>query len=159
MPAKGDDPQAQTAAPSTPPRDSRREERRLRPKSFHMPERRTGFDRRMRYPLTGRLRDQPGFLLGILILVNVMSALDFALTWLQLQAGVVQEGNPVLAGMFAESPGRAWLFKTAVMLGVSAVIWHQRKHRAVLGVAIGALIFYFVLLVYHFWGMATVGLI
>lgn len=109
--------------------------------------------------MTGSLRDNPLALLGVLVLVNTLSALDFAFTWLQLQAGVAEEGNPVLAGMFAEAPAKAWFFKSGVMLVVSLVIWHQRKRRAMLSVALVALALYIAVLVYHLVGMSMTGLI
>jgi len=153
------DEQAASPAELAAGRDARATERRHWPARFHLPERRTGFDRRRRYPMTGSLRDNPLALLGVLVLVNTLSALDFAFTWLQLQAGVAEEGNPVLAGMFAEAPAKAWFFKSGVMLVVSLVIWHQRKRRAMLSVALVALALYIAVLVYHLVGMSMTGLI
>ena len=118
------------------PYHPRRSERRNGRSRFHLPERRTGFDRRRQYPLTGTLRDNPALILGVLVLINVLSALDFGLTYAELQAGVAAEGNPLLAGLFAAGPSQAWLFKGSVMLVVSLIIWHQRKHRAMLAVAL-----------------------
>jgi len=137
----------------------RRTERRAGRSGFRLSERRTGFDRREEYPLTGTLRDNPALLFGVLVLINVLSALDFALTYMQLQAGTVTEGNPVLASLFAEGPGQAWIFKAGMMLAVSVVIWHQRKHRAMLSVALIALALYVAVLVYHLAGMTVTRLI
>jgi len=137
----------------------RHNERRARTRHFHFPERRTGFDRRRRYPVTGTLRRSPLILLAVLVAVNVLSALDFAFTYLQLQAGVASEGNPVLAAMFAQNAGSAWLFKTLVVLAVTLGIWHQRKHRKVLAVSIVALVTYFLVIGYHVYGMRATGLL
>jgi hypothetical protein len=98
-------------------------------------------------------------LASVLVAINALSALDFALTYLQLRAGLITEANPLLAELFAASPGRAWLFKTAVMLAVSLVIWQQRRHRMVIGVAIGALLLYLGIIGYHVLGMRAAGII
>lgn len=136
----------------------RRGERRQQPR-FRLVERRTGFDRRRRYPLTELLRDRPGLLALVLVAINALSALDFALTRIQLDAGVAREGNPVLAALFEQGPTRAWAFKTSVMLLVSIGIWSARKHRSVLLLAIGTLVLYAALVVYHLVGMKMTGLL
>lgn len=133
-------------------------DRRGRRVPLHNPERRTGFDRRRRYPFTGPLRDD-GRLVLTLVLINALSALDFFFTYVQLVAGVAEEGNPVLAELFRQGPGQAWLFKTAVMIVVSLAIWRSRQHRAILSVALGALALYVLLIAYHFAGMAASGLL
>lgn len=116
-------------------------------------ERRTGFDRRRRYPITGALRESPATLLVMLVAINMLSALDFVLTNVQLQAGTATEGNPILASLFEQGVGQAWLFKTAVVLAVTIAIWHQRKYRAILNVAVGALIVYLLVIAYHIAGI------
>ena len=120
---------------------------------FHFPERRTGFDRRRSYLLTGRLKDSPGTLLVVLLATNALSAMDFAFTHMLLEAGAIEEGNPILASLFEQGAGGAWLFKTSVMIAVSLAIWHQRKHRAVLGVAAGAFAVYLSVIAYHLFGI------
>lgn len=146
--------EAEAAMAGTRRRQDRREQKR-----FHLPERRTGFDRRLRYPFTGALRDDPRLLLGVLVAINVLSALDFALTYAQLQAGVIIEANLLMAGLFTQNPLGAWFFKTGVMLGVSILMWRARKHRAVLLVAIAALAIYLGLTVYHLLGMVATGML
>ncbi len=136
--------------------DRRGLERRSR-QSFRNPERRSGFDRRVHYRFTGALRDDPALLLGVLVLVNALSTLDFAFTYLQLQAGMSAEGNPLLAELFAKGTGRAWLFKTGAMLIVSWGVWRGRNHRAVLGVAVGTLFLYVAIIAYHLLGMSLTG--
>ena len=95
----------------------------------------------------------------VLIAINVLSAIDFALTYLQLKAGVSVEGNPVLAELFAQGAGRAWVFKTLVVLAVTLAMWAGRKHRSMLGLAVGTLVLYVLLMIYHFAGMRAAGLI
>jgi hypothetical protein len=126
---------------------------RRRVRRFRLAERRTGFDRRRTYPVTGTLRDNPAALLGVLIMTNGLSALDFVLTYAQLSLGTIEEGNPVLAMMFDAGPGRAWVFKSGMMIAVSVIIWHQRKHRAILGVAVAALVIYLLVIAYHVFGI------
>ena len=147
------------AADATPQLPERRVDRRAGASRFHFPERRTGFDRRRRYAITGFLRDRPHLLALLLIGVNVLSAVDFALTYLQLQAGVAVEGNPILAELFEQSAGRAWAFKTAVVLAVTLSMWLGRKHRAVLWAAAATFVLYALLVVYHVIGMRAVGLV
>jgi len=118
-------------------------------------DRRTGFDRRKRYPVTGALQENPLLLLAVLVAVNVLSALDFVLTWSEMNSGIAAEGNPVLASLFEQGPGLAWLFKTTVVLAVSVVIWRERHRRAVVAVALGALCLYALVIVYHLGGIAT----
>lgn len=134
-------------------------ERRSRRVALFAHERRTGFDRRRDYPITGALRDRPQVLLGLLVALNLLSGLDFVFTYLQLNAGVATEGNPVMASMFTSGPWQAWLFKTTVMLLVSIGIWRGRHTRAILEVAIGALGIYVALIGYHVTGMAASGLL
>ena len=116
-------------------------------------DRRTGFDRRREYPVTGKLRDRPGLLAVVLVAVNLLSAADFFLTHAELQAGIATEGNPLLAALFAGEPMSAWLFKTAVVLAVTLVIWHQRHRRAVLLVALAAFGIYLAVVIYHVAGI------
>jgi hypothetical protein len=92
-------------------------------------------------------------LLAVLVTTNALSALDFALTNRQLQMGTITEGNPVLALLFEQGTGQAWLFKTIIVLAVSVVIWHQRRYRAILSVAVAALVVYVLVVAYHVAGM------
>lgn len=136
-----------------------RGERRQRLIPLFFPERRTGFDRRGSYPVTGHIRDNPRTLLVVLVIINILSLIDFAFTWVQLSAGTATEGNPALATLFAVHPFVAWLFKTTLVLGISVAIWHGRKYRAIVLVALLALVTYSALFVYHLLGMRASGLI
>ena len=149
----------QETAPHTHHLFERRGDRRDGASGFHFPERRTGFDRRRDYAITGFLRDRPHMLAVVLIAINALSAVDFAFTYVQIQAGVSVEGNPLLAEMFAQSVGRAWLFKTVMVGVVTLAMWMGRRHRSILAVAAGTLVFYALLIAYHLIGMRATGLI
>jgi len=124
-----------------------------------VPERRTGFDRRIKHYVTGHLRDNPSQLMIVLILINVLSLIDFAFTWVQLQGGVSVEGNPFLAPLFAQNPLVAWSFKTCLVLAVSYGIWTSRRYRPIIIVALMAFVLYGGLFIYHIVGMRATGLI
>jgi hypothetical protein len=144
-----------TADAAAPERGARGADRR-RTRRFVARDRRTGFDRRRSYPLTGALRENPRLLAAVLVAVNVLSALDFVLTQAEMDSGIASEGNPVLASLFEQGPGLAWLFKTVIVLGVSVVIWRQRHRRAILSVAIAALAIYALVIAYHLSGILAV---
>ncbi len=140
-------------------RDDSSADRRQSQVALKIPERRSGFDRRLPYHVTGHFRDNPSSLLIVLITINVLSLFDFAFTWVQLSAGVSVEANPLLALLYLDNPLAAWLFKTCVVLAVSFAIWHARRYRAILAVALLALTLYLTLFIYHIWGMKVTGLI
>lgn len=93
----------------------------------------------------------------MLIAINGLSALDFWLTRVQIDAGIAAEANPVLAPLFAGGTFDAWAFKTLVTLTVTVAIWRSREKRQVLVVAVGALVAYVLVTVYHLVGMALFG--
>ena len=92
-------------------------------------------------------------LLAVLVAINVLSALDYMLTRTEMSYGLATEGNPVLASLFEQGPGLAWLFKTTVVLAVSVVIWRERHRRAIIAVAVGALCVYALVIAYHLSGI------
>lgn len=147
-------PPASIAGQITPGRNVRGGDRRAA-RRFVARDRRSGFDRRRRYPVTGTLREDPRLLLAVLVAINVLSALDFVLTRAEMSAGLATEGNPVLASLFAHGPGLAWLFKTTVVLAVSLVIWRERHRRAIIAVALGALCVYALVIAYHLSGIVA----
>lgn len=126
---------------------------RRRARRFVLTDKRTGFDRRRRYPVTSTLRDDPRLLLLVLIAVNVLSTLDFLYTLVALDAGVASEGNPVMARLFEQGPGIAWVFKSALVLAVTVVIWLERRRRSAIAVALGALGLYAAVVAYHVYGL------
>lgn len=139
--------------------DRRAIQDRRQKRLYRFMERRTGFDRRRSYPLTSRLREDPTRLFLLLIVSNGLSALDFLFTLAQLRAGVATEANPVLAELFSQGPVTAWAFKSSVMLLVSLIIWFNRKHRAILSVALIMLAAYTLLVTYHIAVSQALGLI
>lgn len=130
-------------------------DRRRRAGAWLKFERRSGFDRRREYPVTGRLRDDPHSLLAVLVAINALSALDFLFTSFQLNAGIATEANPILAPLFAGGAFGAWAFKTIVTLAVSLGIWLNRGKRQILMVAVGGLVVYLLVTLYHIVGMAA----
>lgn len=136
-------------------RDENRRKDRRRSRRFVLHERRSGFDRRLSYPVTGPLREQPLALFFVLLATNALSAMDFLLTYRQLQLGMAIEANPVLADLFAQGPARAWAFKATLMLMITIGIWIYREHRQVLVVATIGLLIYIGLIAYHITGMSV----
>jgi hypothetical protein len=142
--------------------DRRHKERRKRRLSFVFRERRTGFDRRdiaVAGPLGNlfehslmRLRDAPGSLAVLLLIVNFLNLADFALTLNALSLGGY-EVNPVMRALFISSPLLAGLVKVALIVVATLLVWFFRKYRrtliaAVLMVAIFAAVFF-----YHIYGL------
>jgi hypothetical protein len=119
---------------------------------FRVPERRTGFDRRAAAGLLSILRDSPAVLVGILLLINLFSLTDWALTMKALSLGAV-EGNPVLATMMTMNPVAAFMFKLLATLLVTLALWTWRRYRLILATAAGAALLYAALMMYHFVGI------
>lgn len=124
---------------------------------FKFLDRRGGFDRRKRYPILGTLRDSSWALIALLVLLNVLSIADGALTAAELLLGIAQEGNPVFGPLISASPLLAAGFKVIVMLLVSIGIWRGRRYRAILAVAPLALALYAMLLAYHVGSLSGYG--
>jgi len=134
--------------------EQRADQRRQRTISLRWPERRTGFDRREDVTVEV-LRDNPTVLLFALTILNLLSILDWRLTVLELSMGAT-EANPIMAAFFAFDPTTAGLFKVALMLTVSLIIWRGRRYRRVLEMAVLAMMVYTALIVYHIAGLAIV---
>ena len=146
--------------------DRRRRERRKRRLTFVLRERRTGFDRRdvavagpfgdsLEHSLVW-LRDKPGTLAAVLVLVNCLNLADFALTMHALSLGSV-EVNPVMRALFVSSPLLAGLVKVALIILATLLVWRFRKYRrtliaAMLMVAVFAAVFF-----YHMYGLTVIG--
>jgi len=130
-------------------------ERRASRAAFRYPERRTGFDRRRPSDPLRMLLEQPFLLVGILLALNVLSAADWLLTTYALSHGAV-EANTVLSALIGASPLAAGMFKAAMTLLVTGLIWRARRFRLVLATAAGATVLYAVLIVYHVAGLATI---
>lgn len=123
---------------------------------FRLRERRSGFDRRHGEGALQHLRDDPMLLLAALVVLNALSAADWSLTCRALSHGAT-EANMVLGGLISTDPTLAAAFKAAVMLGVSALVWRERRYRLVLAAALFGLGVYCALILYHFAGLASIG--
>jgi hypothetical protein len=110
---------------------------------------RTGFNRRKRSWFFGSLRDSRWLLISLLVMLNVFSLLDGVLTAFELRLGIAREGNPVLGSIIQTNGFLAVAVKVAVMITVSVVIWHWRRHRRILAIVPFALALYAALLAYH----------
>ena len=137
---------------------NRRRQERRRKIAFRLRERRTGFDRRdpSRGPhwytqLLRGLRCHPQALFVLLVAVNLLNLADFALTLDALQKGAA-EANPVMRGLFAQSPVFAGFFKISVVAGVSLVIWRLRRFRRPLEAGVLALFLFGLVIAYHIAG-------
>jgi hypothetical protein len=122
-----------------------------------LPERRSGFDRRLSHPLLGQLRDSPATLAVVVASFVAMSLIDLQLTTYELQSGLAVEGNPVMASLFAVHPSAAGAFKLGMTAFVAAGLWAGRRYRGVLAVSVIAFIAYAALVVYHFIGISASG--
>jgi hypothetical protein len=131
-------------------------DRRHKPIRFRFAQRRSGFDRRDGSGVLVVIRDHPLYLLGLLVALNALSAADWAFSLHAFAHGAV-EGNAVLARLIAASPEGAALFKAAVVLGVSIVIWKGRRYRVLLATALLAVAVFVLLAAYHFATIARLG--
>lgn len=139
--------------------DRSRSDRRSGRGGFRLRERRTGFDRRQAYPVTGSLRDNPVLLATILAATLAMSVLDLELTRLGIAAGVSVEANAVMARLMAQDPLQALLFKLGVASAVVAATWTLRRHRPMLAVAAGGFALYLGIIAYHLMGLTVTGVL
>jgi hypothetical protein len=137
---------------------NRTPDRRTGRAEFHLPERRTGFDRRRPRDPMRILRDNPVLLLTLLVGLNALSAADWALTGRALAHGA-QEANAVMSALIIANPFAAGAFKAAVMLAVTVFIWRSRRYRSVLVTALAAASVYAVLMLYHVVGLASLGVL
>jgi hypothetical protein len=125
-------------------------------------ERRSGFDRRRnvcRSPLAAaleapvlRLRDEPGLLLELLVLINVLNALDLFITLTVLRMGAA-ELNPLMAYLLRLGPVPAATAKTGLLLAATAGLWMLRRHRAALTTTLGLLVAYAALVGFELIGL------
>jgi len=129
-------------------------DKRRRHRRYRFIDRRSGFDRRKRYPIFGTMRDHPWLVLFVIGLLNLLSFADGYFTAAEIGLGIASEGNPVLAAASAQSP---WL-AVAVKLGGIAVasigIWMGRRRRFILALSIAALGVFAWVVAYH-WGMLS----
>jgi hypothetical protein len=127
-------------------------ERRQHAISLRWRERRTGFDRREDATVEVLLLN-PSLLVVVLSVLNVLNILDWRLTVLEMSMGFA-EGNPVMAALFGVDSMTAGLFKIALMLTVTLIIWRGRQYRRILEMAILATMVYTAVIAYHLAGLA-----
>jgi hypothetical protein len=137
-------------------RDRRAQDRRSAASSLAWPERRRGFDRRRRHPVTRFLHDNTLALVAVLVLLNALSLLDLTLTSRALASGAA-EGNPLMAAAFESGWETAALVKLASMALVSGAIVYYRRYRRIIQVALAGVIGYTLLLSYHLIGAALIA--
>ncbi|MBN1628492.1 MAG: hypothetical protein JW990_01895 [Thermoleophilia bacterium] len=133
--------------------------RRQRQHTFR--DRRTGFDRReldtsdagmLHCTLVG-LRNQPKALFWLLVVVNVLNIADFGLTLNALAHGF-QEGNPVMGFLFEVNPAWAGVFKVLAVVLASLLVWQLKRYRKALIAAIGMLLVFAGVFIWHLYGLA-----
>jgi len=148
----------ETAAPGCRPRSpDRRRRHRLA-----IEERRSGFDRRRnvcRSPVAAaleapvrRLRDDPRMLAELLVLINVLSALDLFITLMVLRMGAV-ELNPLMAYLLQLGPVPAAFAKLGLVASATVGLWMLRRHRAALATALGLAVTYGALISFELVGL------
>jgi hypothetical protein len=126
-------------------------------------ERRSGFDRRrdvcrsriatiLEAPLL-RLRDDSVLLAELLILVNVLSALDLFITFNVLRLGAI-ELNPVMAYLLEQGTLPATLAKVGLMVAATGGLWLLRRYRAALTTSLVILAAYGSLVAFEMAGLA-----
>lgn len=126
-------------------------ERRRAGVYFRWPERRSGFDRRDAC-VVAVLRESSSAVLALLALLNLLNVLDWRFTMIGMERGAI-EANPFMAAFFGIDSLAAGLFKVAVMLTISLVIWRMRHYRRVLELTVLATVVYAGLILYHLVGL------
>jgi hypothetical protein len=129
--------------------------------------RRSGFDRRQRPDRSQigaaldsslvYLRDHPPVLMGLLVLGNLLSLLDFWLTSIVLRLGAI-EANPFMAYFFAADSSHAALVKFGLIIAASLGIWALRRRRVALLAALFFVSLYAVVVLYEVAGLTQLAL-
>jgi hypothetical protein len=138
-------------------------DRRRSRASAHLPERRSGFDRRLRNARSDlaramertllAYRDSTAMVATVLVTANVANVTDLVLTRRGLALGAL-EANPIMAMLFADNPAAAAVFKVGVGLAVTLAIWRMRRYRAVLVTSLAISATFAALMFYHALGAA-----
>jgi hypothetical protein len=150
------------AQQTTPPACRPRSQGRRRRHRLAVEERRSGFDRRRnvcRSPVAAaleapvrRLHDDPRLLVDVLLLINVLSALDLFITLMVLRLGAV-ELNPLMAWLLEMGPLPAAFAKVSLVLAATAGLWLLRRQRAALTTALGLAVVYGTLISFEVLGL------
>lgn len=109
--------------------------------------------------MLGRFLDRPLLVVAALVLLNVLSLVDGFYTAVEVSLGIAHEGNPILAYAAAQHPLAALGLKVGAMVLVTAVIWFNRRRRAVLVTGLIGLGGYAALVAYHRYVLAITGLL
>jgi Domain of unknown function (DUF5658) len=139
----------------------RQKDRRARRTTVHLPERRTGFDRRTN-PSAGRARvaylgwirrlsESPERAAMLMISIVVLNIADIAFTFRALDRGL-PELNPVMAGLLDAGHGVAALVKIGVPVALAVAGWRLRRFRRVIEVALFVVTLMSVVVLYHLLG-------
>ena len=137
--------------------DDRRNGDRRHTRRLHVPERRTGFDRRVpngRSPVAiyqrilHAYRGRPLAIFLVLVLVTVLNLADLLYTQRALVRGGI-ELNPVMRFLFDIHPVWAAVVKASIGMVVVEAIWAFRRFRSALVLSIGAAVGMGALFVYH----------
>ena len=136
---------------------------RRRGTRFVFRERRSGFERRGRRRSRAAaldtsliyLRDNPVAVAVLLLLGNVLSLADLALTRVSLVLGA-SEANPFMRPFVVAHPALAGVLKVGLVVALSLMIWRQRRRRRGLELAVFLAIFYGVLVIYE---LMSIGLV
>jgi hypothetical protein len=132
--------------------ERRDSDRRTRGVALRWPDRRTGFDRRRSYPVSGTLRTDERWFASVLALIFVLGILDWALTYYALGALGATEANPFMRAAFESGPGAALALKVVSLGTVVAGMWWLRRYRSVIVLAAVAALLHLALIGYHIAG-------
>jgi hypothetical protein len=128
-------------------------------------DRRTGFDRRARGANVGigvlesaliGLRDSPGLLGVLLVVINIFNLFDFTLTLNVLSSGG-GEANPLMRGLFDLGPVWAGVFKFLAVGTASWLMWRCRRFRCALKVAVITAALFTAVLGYQVFGLVVLN--
>jgi hypothetical protein len=144
--------------------ERRADDRRCR-NEYVFRDKRSGFDRRTR-PVGGargvlhgmlvHLRDNPMHLWALLLVVNILNLTDFGLT-VNAMANGASEANPVMASLFKVGPLWAGVFKTVAIVVATALVWECRRYRKALIAAVGMLLVFAAIFIYHMIGITLLS--
>lgn len=133
-------------------RERRSADRRSGGVSLFWPERRTGFDRRRSYPVSGMLRSDERWFAAILILIVALGIMDWAFTSRALASLGAYEANPFMRAAFEAGPAQALVLKLASLGVVTGGMWWLRRYRSVIVLAAATAAFHIALIAYHIAG-------
>lgn len=89
----------------------------------------------------------------MLALVGLLSLFDLAATAAGLSLGQVAEANPVMRAAFERGLWNAVALKAASIVLFTLGIWHWRRYRHVLQLALGVAVMHWLVTLYHLAGL------